>query len=699
MSYGLMYKIPFSSSLGKDYVVEIEKEGYIGEYHELVADETPFVVNRAGEDFIYSPLRTSTATINVFGDDYLRELYSTDYRQYRVLLKCENSVLWSGFVKPEVYTQEYGDEEFSLSIECVSAIEVLDKIDYKNDSRDFVSLWNLISYCIEESCGLYKYVYFPLVYSLDADNILEKLTVSTQNFFDEDGEAMTCKEILEEICKVMNWTLVDWGGSLYFVDPDNINGEYAYSEIGGTIWKIIASGIQNVQAIGYDGDNHTLDIVGGYNKAVVKCSNYPVGDALPDTSFSNLKVLTKKDEKRKLSESGGNEVSHYKFYTSKDTNFELIPYKYGKNIDDVESLSPEELINIIQDTPSWKLASLTGAIPYKYDIYEEDAEGYANQIDYDYAEEIRIKTSRTTSQELIFSQQNRIPIVRIRGNAAVYSTGAFIIDFKLIMSAINTLGVVDYDFHFQLRVGKYYFHGTTGGKEFYWDNDSSVVVGEYDNNLEVDFGTDNNNYTGPYTLKTSRKLNDGLNGLSGFICRLPDNMVLSGDIELIIYAPFVAFTQGGARANYFSIQSFSFDYHRYNEDDEDNEEETDRMYENMVNENYVNELDEIELKISTYNNDGACFSKLVMDGEYITDNIYCRLVDKNVRLEELLIQRIIGQYKSPHIKLTQQLCNVPILPINMLTDDSQPGRLFMCTGGEIDYQGDTQRVILMEVFN
>lgn len=34
-------------------------------------------------------------------------------------------------------------------------------------------------------------------------------------------------------------------------------------------------------------------------------------------------------------------------------------------------------------------------------------------------------------------------------------------------------------------------------------------------------------------------------------------------------------------------------------------ENSDRYYENIVNEDYINELDEIEFKISSYNNDGA----------------------------------------------------------------------------------------------
>lgn len=44
----------------------------------------------------------------------------------------------------------------------------------------------------------------------------------------------------------------------------------------------------------------------------------------------------------------------------------------------------------------------------------------------------------------------------------------------------------------------------------------------------------------------------------------------------------------------------------------DDDKDSDRIYENVVNENFINELDEIEFKISSYNNDGACYSKVLL---------------------------------------------------------------------------------------
>ena len=99
-------------------------------------------------------------------------------------------------------------------------------------------------------------------------------------------------------------------------------------------------------------------------------------------------------------------------------------------------------------------------------------------------------------------------------------------------------------------------------------------------------------------------------------------------------------------------------------------DDSDRVYENVLNESFINELDEIELKISSYNDDGACYSKVLLDGNYLTDNMYNSILGKNKRPEELLITRIINHYSDTRIKLTQIVKNSKeISPLTILTDN------------------------------
>lgn len=702
MSYGLIYTLPFNGIDGKDYTIKIEKEGYQGTSSELTGQPSPFTVTLSDEEFVYTPTRFSTATLHIFGGDYLQDLFSTDYRMCRVTLYEGDRMIWRGFIKPEIYTQDYRNVKFNLDLECYSAMSVLEYVDYKQkgESRGFVTLWDLLKQCIEESRGEYGFVYLPHVYGTDQsafnawNNPLSEMSVSEQNFFDEDDNPMTYKNVLEEIMKLMNWTCVDYMGDLYFIDINNQDGEYY--QYGPSTFSKVQAGSMSVQDIGFSGDGHTLDIAPGYNKVTIRCSNYPVGDALPDTSFDTLKYLTSKDTKIYQSNTQGYKVTHYEFMNSENERYKLWAYKYGSEEDDMTDLSSEELKEEIDKATTWELASITGAIPVRYDEYNEDKNGNADITDYEFTEQYYIKTGRRTADRTpIFSRNNRIPIMTIKGVPAAYSNGAFAIYFSLEMLATMTGGLATYDFHFRLRIGSKYYHGGDNG--YYWDTNPEPVVGEYTNNLWVDFDDTNaNDFKGPYEIQTKgRKLNDGLDGLKGYVCHLPEDEILYGDMEFTLFGPHASFVIGSTPANYFAIQNFEFSYAKYSTNDDS--EDSDRTYENVVNENYINELDEIELKISSYNNDGACYSKVLFGDKYLESNLYCGITGNTIRPEELLIRRIVDYYSATKLRLTEVLKRADITPITKLTDRTQPGKYFLAMGGEIDYKMNSFKVIMVEV--
>jgi hypothetical protein len=702
MSYGLIYTLPFNSIDGKDYTIKIEKEGYQGTSSELTGQPSPFTVTLSDEEFVYTPTRFSTATLHIFGGDYLQDLFSTDYRMCRVTLYEGDRMIWRGFIKPEIYTQDYRNVKFNLDLECYSAMSVLEYVDYKQkgESRGFVTLWDLLKQCIEESRGEYGFVYLPHVYGTDQsafnawNNPLSEMSVSEQNFFDEDDNPMTYKNVLEEIMKLMNWTCVDYMGDLYFIDINNQDGEYY--QYGPSTFSKVQAGSMSVQDIGFSGDGHTLDIAPGYNKVTIRCSNYPVGDALPDTSFDTLKYLTSKDTKIYQSNTQGYKVTHYEFMNSENERYKLWAYKYGSEEDDMTDLSSEELKEEIDKATTWELASITGAIPVRYDEYNEDKNGNADITDYEFTEQYYIKTGRRTADRTpIFSRNNRIPIMTIKGVPAAYSNGAFAIYFSLEMLATMTGGLATYDFHFRLRIGSKYYHGGDNG--YYWDTNPEPVVGEYTNNLWVDFDDTNaNDFKGPYEIQTKgRKLNDGLDGLKGYVCHLPEDEILYGDMEFTLFGPHASFVIGSTPANYFAIQNFEFSYAKYSTNDDS--EDSDRTYENVVNENYINELDEIELKISSYNNDGACYSKVLFGDKYLESNLYCGITGNTIRPEELLIRRIVDYYSATKLRITEVLKRADITPITRLTDRTQPGKYFLAMGGEIDYKMNSFKVIMVEV--
>lgn len=708
MSYGLIYTLPFASKDGKVYEVKIEREGYTGKVTELKGQTSPFTVTIDSEEFIYTPTRFSTATMAIFGGDYLQDLFSTDYRMHRITLYANGVAVWCGFIKPELYTQDYSSDKFNLEINCYSAMSVLEFVEYKQagEERGFVSLWSLLKKCVEESRGLYTAIYIPHVYGVSQseynnwNNPLESMMVSEQNFFDEDDNPMSLKEVLEEIMKLMNWTCADWNGELFFIDVDNEDGEYyKYTSEMSSYTQVQADGI-NVQDIGFAGNDHTLDILPGYNKASIRCSNYPVGDALPKIDFDDFEDIgTVEDSYTNL---------FRRFVWKRPNNEKILMNAFQYNYLGDKTPHPIDISKEKELFESGQKSQITGAIPQNYDFIEKDESGNPSRVDWEYKERIVIPLS-PNQKDVIFQNPGEYELIKIKGVPSVYnSEGVFAINFSTEVARITYYNgnqvyadrIKSYDFRFKLRIGNNYYHGRSDGS-YYWDNNPDYNP-SYPNNLEINWkgeaaqgSADISKYEGTYDLITSRTLNDGLDGLKGYIIKLPDDRIIAGDLELIIYAPRVemAFTP---TLETMYLNSFELNYQKYKDYGKD-DDNSDRIYENIVNENYINELDEIEFKISSYNDDGACYSKVTMNNEYLTNNLYCGITASSVRPEEFLIRRIVDHYSAPKIKLTQVIKNANIKPYTVLSDKYSVNKKYINAGGDIDYRKNRFNCIMIEI--
>lgn len=711
MSYGLIYTVPFATLDNVPCVVEIEKEGYTGKPKELTpAGDSPFTVDIEDEEFLYTPTRFSTATIRVVGSDYLQNLFSTGYQMYRVTLKVDGLVTWCGFIKPELYTQDYTLKTFNLELECMSAMSTLEFIDYKQigESRTFVSFGDLIKKCITSASSQYNAVYFPHVYAKDTEsyiagsNVLEKMTVSEQNFFDEDDKAMTLKEVLEEICKFLNWTCIDWKGELYFIDIDHVGEFYKYDPITFEQSGIVSPTLLNIQNIGFAGSDHALDILPGYNKVTVKCSNYPIEEIKITEDFDKLKLLSNIGEVSTNLGNGNTRHTQREVLYPNILTMHQFTYKNG-------TLSPVTDLSIYKDKRNAE--ELLGAIPLRYASYESGLKTPTTQsYNYEYAIQVRQRCGtkydpiNDVTPNSVFNDST--VVISAKNEALFFGKGGAL---SLNMS-IKVLQKDKYDSPFGggivpsedgityskdvvkvgIRIGDKYVSKDNYGR-FTWDNSPATMLINLDqSNVE---NADGKMGTGFVPLYKTYGVLGKYSDADGVVIDIPTNIY--GTLELSIYAPTLTEREGQVPYGYL-IKDLKLKY--CSPIDINDNENSDRTYENIVNENYINELDEIEFKISSYNNDGACHSKVIWYDDYLTDNLYSAIEGTAVRPEEQLIRRIIKRYSSPRIKLTQVIKQTSELtPITRLSDNYMVSKRFINAGGTIDYKMNRFECIMIEV--
>ena len=687
--YKLIYTMPFTNVDGEALTIQILEDGGTGTPVELTGGTPPFIVDVNDEDFLYTPTRFSGATLKLVGSDYLQKLFSTQYQKFKVNLLKAGSVIWTGFITPELYSQDYDNSLFELEIECISALSTLEYIDFKQEGAT-VSLLGIIKKCITESKGDFRAVYIPNVYTSSLDGI----TVSTANFIDEDGKAMTLKECLEEVCKFLNWTVTEYDGCVYFIDMDYIKaGKTSYTNILTSTTTTLSSTI-NLRDIPSKGNSNLLSILGGYNKAIVIDSDYEVDS---DILYPELELNLSGGELFKFEKTKDDTIYKKEYYNS---NLELFNYvlsnnsyttydkpfntdkqsagavamrktSYGKT-EALSKYSWQEMIEIKQKSA----IILDNSAPYYLykDIYHNGEEIKNDPFILNYP---AIKCKGNELSYLVFD-----PDIKLCINFDIYLTtdkDGFEGDFKPTgLTSVPKLFIP-----MQLRIGDHYYNGSS------WVTDSNTI-------FKVSTTATPNNYVNTW-LQVYNYNDPELNvpDLNGYIVSFKS--ITTGDIELTIYNPAINPYSTPVFENpieSFFIRNIEISTQRVNANKSDSTKQ-DTKYENVVNEGFINALDDIEFKITSKNESELSYSK-AMDGNSILDVLTNNISNNSEKPEKLLIQRIINQYKQPKIKLVQVI-KPDILPYSKVTDSYLSGKQFVFTGGRINYEDNSIECNLIEL--
>lgn len=667
---GLRYRIPFKDFKNNSFVVEVHREDYTGEVTELTGAPSCFVVSGTDDDFVYIPVRTSTATLNVLESDLLLDLYSINNQYAPVKLYKNGVMMWTGYIKPEQFTQPYTPHPQSIGVECVSALSTLENVEYKEQTlKGTVTMWGLLKYLIASAKGGYRGVYIPHVYGKSyamATNVLEEIKLIENNFLREE---MNLYEVLEAVCKFLNWTVHDVGGYLYFVDAD-WTGEYRLYDEALSAYTTASGNEVIVQNVGYNGsDGNTLDVVPGYNKASVKAINHVFDDVVKDEPYDILEPI---DENYYIRTYNGDDGPHgVRKQFLKPMLWEV--YQYRNGID--PALGKEEVYGM---TPL-QLNSLFGALLMKEADYKcietNDPTPAEGVTDFNYVDSIQIRIADTSSAQLNLIAGR--PAVKMEGEYAVYADCAISID-----------GTVDGFFDDDLlKPGKKFFNRVLyvvvacGGK---WWNGSEWGDAYTSFNVEVDDSGQ---------IKSNRTPFTPYKGISGYV--IPMDFFV-GKPEITILCPAWMTDDATHYISGVKIRNLKFGYAK-KEGVVDEGENGDRIYENIVNEAYMSDAEEIEFEISSYNADGATYSKALLGDSWLTDNLYCAIVEKMVRPEELMIRRIVNRYGVTKIKLTEAIQVADeITPLTILTERTMDGKRFRMTSAEWDYEQNRMTIQMQE---
>jgi hypothetical protein len=236
----------------------------------------------SNSDDVFAPYRCSTMTVRFLQSQFDESLNNALGNNVFVTLQKEEGgrykTLWVGFSTPNAYNQAFinsvGDE---FQLECQDALSTLKNCQYKRqETKHHLTIKDYIQLAFFQLGSIYK----TCIYPTTPNNFLD-LCIPQENFFNEDNEAMSYLEILEEICKYLGFTLTTQGEDVLLLDPHC--EEYAQFNLQSgeiqTVTFIRENETLNKEDISSDDCN--ISLLPSYNKVSLTAKHYPVEKKIP----------------------------------------------------------------------------------------------------------------------------------------------------------------------------------------------------------------------------------------------------------------------------------------------------------------------------------------------------------------------------------------------------------------------------------
>lgn len=247
-------------------------------------------------------IQGSTATLRLLspGDRTYEGLYSIRVGEVRMDVRRDQALFWSGTMDTEFYEEPYErarDYEVTITF---SDLGVLERIPY--DLAGMRTLHELLLYA-QQRAGLTQLTLDDTTYiSLRHDDgtaaTPATLSLPSENFYDEDGEASTLQEVVEGMLQPLSLRLVQREGKLYAYDL------YALQEKADR------------RAVKWTADSQTLGVATVVNNVKVTFSPY----AQKKPMESQLKYLEPYDPSNPNHHLGRELNDFYSYYPACDND-------------------------------------------------------------------------------------------------------------------------------------------------------------------------------------------------------------------------------------------------------------------------------------------------------------------------------------------------------------------------------------------
>lgn len=681
----MKYTGSFTSLNNDIYNVEITNGSGSGETS-ITFSGSPCIIEWTGEqENIFKPIKYSGATFEYISDQLYMDLYSATPLQNAVrLFNDSDNIIWQGYITPNVYDNSFDFALSTKSIECIDGLAVLEYLDYTTvggGAKKVVSMYDIIKHCLNKTNLAYNYLYISDNVKLDKtqwDDIgfsevldikqayLDICYISECNFFDEDGVPMKCKEVLEEICKYFNLTMFADGQNIYMIDycaiRNGVDTYYRYSLSDDTYTNVTLSNNQTIGNTTELVDGSNISIGNTYNKVSVEADVYPFDTMIPDM-FDDVEQtgdlyydwLDAKDGY--MFYMFLNNPNYKSYYYSKDSYTQVTPYVINYNT----------------------IQNYFGATLVKHSFEQHGDPGIVNSVNWSDYLLIHLHQSGSANY----------------GNLPIFETSVSDLDERILANHSNYL-IIDgsasfYDIEdYTAKVehsrdsddyadSKVFIPCSLCYGGVSWYNGTGWQATECTFDLPFYSATHREHYIGKeFDVRNNIMWYDGLESSKGRKILLDSSMTRVANLKFTMYAPKTP--NSSYRLDYIFLKDFSIkletsknaygtdDFSYSDELNNPNTGDTNIIYENEINDSYIEEMNAIKNKIHTFAKQQVANSTVAFSisdstqSLFFTDTVQVESLDGEVmKEEEYTVNRLVEQYSTPSIVLDVNLWdNLPM---------------------------------------
>lgn len=695
-------------SLNEDkYRVEIDSGG--SGTATITFSSNPCIVEW-NSDELFKPIKYSSATFEYISDQLHTDLFAAKPLQNVVkLYNNSNNIVWQGYVTPNVYDNSFDFAIDTKSIECIDGLAVLEYVDYTTiggGAKKVVNVLDVIKHCLNKTGLTYTYLFISdnvkvdntqwtdITFPVPSKSYLNICYISECNFFDEDGIPMKCKEVLEEICKYFNLTMYVEGQKVYMVDycaiKNSFNEYWQYDLVNNTFVDTNLSKSHTISNSTELVDSSNISIGNTYNKVSVEADIYPFEKMIPDM-FDDVEQIGD------LYYNWLNDKDGYIFYMFLN-NPNYKSYYYNKST--YASVTPSA---VNYDT----IQNYFGATLVKHSFQQYGDPGIINTVNWsDYLlihlhqsgsasyDKLKIfETNVSDLDERILANFNNYLV--IDGTATYYDIEDY--TAKVEHSRKND----DYaDSKVTIPCSLCY-----GGSS--WYNGTGWQTTECIFDLPFYSAKDRDHYIGKdFDVRNNIMWYDGIESSTGRKIQLDTGMSNLANLKFTMYAPTTPNTD--YRLDYIFIKDFSIkvetsknsynysggnisDFTYADELSNDNTKDTNVVYENVIDEDYTEEMSSIKNKITTFTKEQVANSTVAFSINDTTENLFYAktvqiesLSNEIMKEEEYTVNRLVEQYSTPSLILDINLWdNLPMYSLisNSIIDSE---KMFVINSKSID---------------